>query len=366
MNRITISLSVILTTAILIYSQTTGFSIFQEVNALPPDPLVSPDAPVKNVLLIANETVVQVAPDNPLHPGGITYAAMTFNNTIPAPVIAADRGDILNVTLKNAGKVIHSMDFHASMGPNNVLSGNIAPGESKTWTVPLPNAGVFVYHCGADALNGVWEHIANGMYGAVVVHPEKEKPAKEFYVVFSEIFNTADKGVFQGTNGTVGTFDIAKFLDNDPDLVLTNGMAHKYVPAVGEQAKLPLNPDAQVFQVKPGELTRWYIANPGPNGYVAFHFISGQMDVRDGTTPNGDDYGTQLINDETYTIPPGSASVFESVFPEEGTYVAVDHAMDRVVKGAAFAVVATPDASDTDHPIGTAVAPKGSPTVSAP
>ena len=68
-----------------------------------------------------------------------------------------------------------------------------------------------MYHCGADGLNGVWEHIANGMYGAVVVHPENEKPAKEFYLSFGENYNTADKGLFVGTNGTVGTFDLTKF-----------------------------------------------------------------------------------------------------------------------------------------------------------
>ena len=67
------------------------------------------DRPVKNVLLIANEVKVKVAPDNVLHPGGIEYAAMTFNGTIPAPVIAVDQGDILNVTIKNDGKTIHSL-----------------------------------------------------------------------------------------------------------------------------------------------------------------------------------------------------------------------------------------------------------------
>lgn len=70
-----------------------------------------------------------------------------------------------------------------------------------------------------------------------------------------------------------------------------------------------------------GELTRSYLVNPGPNGYVAFHFISGMIDVRDGSIKNR--YGTQLKNDETWTIPPGSATVIEVVFPEEGVYVGV-------------------------------------------
>ena len=101
--------------------------------------------------------------------------------------MAVDQGDILNVTIRNDGKTIHSLDFHAGIGPSKVLSGNIAPGETKSVAVHADNAGAFMYHCGADGLNGVWEHIANGMYGVVVVHPENEEPAKEFYLDFQKI-----------------------------------------------------------------------------------------------------------------------------------------------------------------------------------
>ena len=322
----------------------------------------APQGKTKNVLLVAKEVVVPVAPDNALHPGGISYNAMTFNGTIPGPVIAVDQGDTLNVTLRNEGKAIHSLDFHAGLGPSEAVgSGALKPGESKTWTLKADEAGAWMYHCGADGLNGVWEHIANGMYGAVVVHPTNERPAKEFYLTFSELYNTADQGPFKGANAT-GSFDLVKFITDQPDLVLTNGMAHKYVPSVGTVAKLELNPNATVFKVKPGELTRWYILNPGPNDGVSFHFISGQIDVHDGFIK--DRYGTQDMNDETWWIPPGSASVIESTFPEEGLYVGVDHAMKDVVKGGAFAVLGANNSTNTDHPPGTFVMPKGSPVVS--
>lgn len=319
----------------------------------------APQGTVKPVLLVAQEVVVDVAPDNALHPGGIKYNAMTFNGTIPAPVIAVDQGDTLRVTLRNDGKAFHSLDFHAGLGPSEAVgSGTLKPGESKTWDIKADEAGVFMYHCGADGLNGVWEHIANGMYGAIVVHPENETPAKEFYMTFSELYNTADQGPFKGANGT-GSFDLVKFISDQPDLVMTNGMAHKYVPSVGTIAKLDLNKNATVFKVKPGEPTRWYILNPGPNDGVSFHFISGQIDVHDGFIKNR--YGTQLLNDETWWIPPGSASVIESIFPEEGIYVGVDHAMKDVVKGGAFAVLGANNSTATDHPEGTWVPPKGSP-----
>ena len=317
-----------------------------------------PQGKIKPVLLVAQEVVVDVAPDNALHPGGIKYNAMTFNGTIPAPVIAVDQGDTLRVTLRNDGQAFHSLDFHAGLGPSEAVgSGTLGPGESKTWDIKADEAGVFLYHCGADGLNGVWEHIANGMYGGIVVHPQNERPAKEFYLVMSELYNTADQGPFKGANST-GSFDLVKFITDQPDLVLTNGMAHKYVPEIGANAKLPLNPNGTVFKVKPGELTRWYVVNPGPNDGIAFHFISGQIDVHDGFIKNR--YGTQLLDDETWWIPPGSASVIESTFPEEGVYVGVDHAMKDVVKGGAFAVVGANNSTASDHPPGTWVPPKGS------
>jgi nitrite reductase (NO-forming) len=308
---------------------------------------------VKHVTLIASEKEVQVAPDNDLHPGGVTYSAMVFNGSIPGPVISIDQGDTLNLTLKNEGQTIHSLDFHAGFGPDKANSGAVKPGESKSWSLKGVYPGAFFYHCSGDGLNGIWEHIANGMYGGIVVHPTTEEKAKEFYVVFSEIY---------GVNGTTGSFDMNKLLANQPDLVLTNGMAHKYVPAIGQVNKVKLNgPD--LFKVKPGELTRWYIVDAGPNDGVSFHFISSMITVRDGTDETGKAYGMQDKNDETWWIPPGSASVIEATFPDPGIYVGVDHSMKDVVKGGAFAVLANETSTANDHPEGTCVAPKGSPSV---
>jgi nitrite reductase (NO-forming) len=325
---------------------------------------------IKKVTLIASEEDVQISPDNALHPGGVMYRAMVFNGTTPGPVISVDQGDTIEFTLTNEGEVIHSIDFHAGYGPQAAVGSeasetgaNVQPGQSVTWTWSPPFAGVFYYHCGADGLNGVWEHIANGMYGGIVVHPPNEQPAKEFYVVFGEIYSNNVQGLFTAANGT-GTLDLNKFLARNPDLVLTNGMAHKYVPSIGAFSKIDLNPDAQVFQVQPGELTRWFIVNGGPSDDVAFHFISGMISVHDGSIQNR--YGTQDLNDETWNIPPGSGSVIEAVFPSEGIYVGVDHAMNDVLKGAAFAVLATPDSTPDDHPAGTMVPPRGSDMVTGP
>jgi nitrite reductase (NO-forming) len=317
----------------------------------------------KKVLLVASEKEVQVAPDNALHPGGVKYNAMVFNGTIPGPVVAIDQGDTLQITLRNDGKLVHSMDFHAGFGADKANSGPVKPGESKTWTLQGVYAGAFFYHCSADALNGIWEHIANGMYGGIIVHPTNEQPAKEFYMVYGEIYNTKDKGLFQPVNGT-GSFDIAKFVTGQNDLTLTNGMAFKYVPAIGQVVKLELNKNAEVFKVKPGELTRWYIFDAGPNNGLAFHFIGGIITVRDGSVDGN--YGTIDQNDDTWFIPAGSGSVIESVFPSAGLYVGVTHSLKDVVKGGAFAVLAADNSTATDHPPGTMVPPKGSESAALP
>jgi nitrite reductase (NO-forming) len=336
----------------------------QSAKALNTEP-VTETGKTKHVTLIADENVVQVAPDNALHPGGVMYNAYTFNGSIPGPTVGIDEGDNLTITLINEGELIHSYDFHAGLGPKKALSfgdtesTSVSPGETRTGWLQGVNAGSWLYHCGADSLNGVWEHIANGMYGNIVVHPQNEQPAKEFSVVFSEIYNAADPGVFNEVNGT-GSFDISKFLNQNPDLILTNGMSFKYVPSVGSVSKLELNPNATVFQVQPGEPTRWFITNPGPNDGVAFHFISGQLDNRDGFNVEANDYGTVDLNDESWWVPVGSSSVIETTFPDEGIYVGVDHNMADVVKGAAFAVLATPNATEFDHPEGTWVPPLGS------
>lgn len=301
----------------------------------------------KRFTLIADEAVVQITPDSHALWPGLTYNAMVFNGTVPGPVISVHQGDTVEITMVNEGVVIHSMDFHSAITTTGANSGPIQPGDSFTWSFKAENAGAFYYHCSADALAGVWEHIANGMYGGIVVHPHNEKPAKEFYVVFGQIYTSV-------TNNTAaGSFDFAKFMTKNPDLVLTNGMSHKYVPAIGSGGAIPLNSEATPFMVSPGEQTRWYIVNAGPNDGVAFHFIGAMMDVKDGSIKNR--YGTQLKSDETWWIPPGSATVIEAVFPEAGVYVGVDHEMTDVVKGAAFAVVADDSVEPMamDHPEGT-------------
>jgi nitrite reductase (NO-forming) len=372
--------------------------------------------PTKRVLLNASEQVVQVAPDDVLHPGGMWYKAMVFNNTIPGPLIALTQGENLNVTLINYGDDIHSLDFHMGYGDDQANSGpiqgivegsDLKHAHSHTWTICNPAPGAWFYHCSADMFApgsndespwaGIWSHIANGMYGGAVVHPLSElteKPAKEFYMVFGQLFtnNThpdAWDGFFDRAPG-VGEFSFAKFLKDQPDLILTNGMAFKYVPSIGTstpgpsdtsppypRAPININIAATPFKVFPNNLTRWYIFNAGPNDGVAFHFIGtyqndsyGFDPTRTAIYPHGH-LIKQDMNDQVNWIPPAAGQVFEVKFPPLNNlqpntlvndphnvlYVGVDHNMNHVIKGGAFAVLATTTARAGDQPAGTWVPP---------
>jgi nitrite reductase (NO-forming) len=294
---------------------------------------------LKKILLIAGESILKISPDNVFHPGGIYYNAMTFNGTIPGPLIEVDEDEIFQLTVRNEGEMVHSIDFHGIDGPSQAISGSIQPGMNKTIAIKADTAGLFVYHCDGDNLNGIWDHISSGMYGGFIVHSKSEQPAKEFFVSFNEIYNNKDRGFFEGTNNTVGTFDMNKFLNNDPDLILTNGMAYKYFPLMGTLAKISINEKAEIFNVKVGELTRWYIINAGPRNEITFNFAGGMIDKVINTN---DKFSNLSAIRDTYEIivPAGAGRIIETIFHEEGIYFGNDHDIGNLLKGAGFIVSA--------------------------
>lgn len=298
---------------------------------------LSDQTELKKILLIPGENILKISPDNDFHPGGIYYNAMTFNGSIPGPAIEVNEGEIFQLTVRNDGELVHSIDFHGINGPTQALSGSIQPGMNKTIEIKADTSGLFVYHCDGDNLNGIWDHIASGMYGGFIVHSKKEQPAKEFFISFNEVYNNRDRGFFEGTNNTVGTFDMNKFLNNDPDLILTNGMAYKYFPFMGSIAKIPINKDAEMFNVKVGELVRWYIINAGPRDEITFNFAGGMINKvvnTDDTLANSP--GAKNLYE--IIIPPGAGRILETIFPEEGVYVGNDHDIGSLLKGAGFVV----------------------------
>lgn len=268
---------------------------------------------VVEVDLVAEETVQTIAE-------GVDYRVWTFNGTAPGPVIRVKLGDTVRFTLTNdsSENLAHSIDFHAAQTPWDRDYQPVAPGETLTfdWVARFP--GVFMYHCGVPP---VLHHIANGMYGAIIVEPEGLEPAREFVLTSSEFYAgerpNAD-GLLEG--------DVAAMEAADPSHVVFDGMANRY-------ATTPL-------QARPDELVRIWVMNAGPTLTNAFHVIGALFDH-----VSADGNPTSRLNGiQTYNVPPGAGAMFELRIPDEGLYPFVTHSFAYTGLGALGVLQVTPDA----------------------
>jgi nitrite reductase (NO-forming) len=269
---------------------------------------------VVEVELVAQETTQTVAE-------GVDYQVWTFNGTAPGPVIRVKVGDTIRFTLRNDSSLglAHSIDFHAAQTPWDKNYQPVQPGETLTfdWVARFP--GVFMYHCGVPP---VLHHIANGMYGAIIVEPEGElEPAREYVMVSSELYATDEPqdGVFVG--------DVDAMESADPTYVVFDGMFNRYLDA-------PL-------QARPNELIRLWVMNAGPTLTNAFHVIGALFDrtYADGN-PANTQYGLQ-----TYNIPPGAGAMFELRIPDAGLYPFVTHSFAYTGRGSVGVIQVTEDAA---------------------
>lgn len=239
----------------------------------------------------------------------VTYDAWTFGGTVPGPVIRVTQGDTVDFTLVNRAPMPHSMDFHAAeISPSRVYV-NLLPKDSLRYRFVARVPGAFMYHCGTAP---VAMHIANGMYGALIVDPAGGRTtAKEFVFVQSEFYATQPVDP-----KTPRTLDWQKLLSLAPDYVVFNGRAAQY-------AQHPI-------QVRVGERLRLYVVNAGPNRQSAFHVVGGIFDrvYLDGSLTH------PLEGVQTMTVPVGGGLIFEVKLVEPGTYPFVTHAFADATKGA--------------------------------
>ncbi len=295
-------------------SQATTTSNSPSPNA-PAHQLYNPQAPVAlqgdtvNVHLTAKETLLSIAP-------GIAYQAWTFDGTVPGPVIRVRQGQTVNFTLTNDTNMSHSIDFHAAQTPWSVNYQPVAPGKSFSFTWKASYPGVFLYHCGTPP---VMVHMANGMYGAIIVDPANgwATPAQEYVLVQSEFYTQ------RAANGTY-TLSDTKMMNNMPDYVVFNGYADQYTQA-------PLT-------VKAGQRIRLFVVNAGPSHFSAFHVIGAIFSdtYADGNPAN------HLQGNQTVTIPPGGGEVVELTIPEAGAYPVLTHSFMDATMGALAMIKATP------------------------
>jgi nitrite reductase (NO-forming) len=245
---------------------------------------------------------------------GATYKFWTFGGTVPGSFIRVREGDRVEFTLVNAhdSQFPHNIDLHAVTGPGGGAAASIVmPGQDATFEFAALNPGLYVYHCAMPGMVGM--HIANGMYGLILVEPKEGMPEvdKEFYLMQGDFYTTGKAG----DRGLLG-YDGAEALDERPDFVVFNGR-------VGAAA------GANSLQVKKGETVRLFVGNGGPNLTSSFHVIG---EVFDNVYKEG---GTTVShNVQTTLIPAGGASLVEFRAEAPGDFHFVDHAIFRAQKGA--------------------------------
>jgi nitrite reductase (NO-forming) len=266
-------------------------------------PPLQPGA-VADVNLVLTDITTQIAP-------GVKYAAWAWANGAPGPIIHVRQGQLVKITLTNKGAIPHSVDFHAArIAPNKAFT-DVLPGKSVSYTFRANDPGVFMYHCGTKP---VLMHIANGMYGAIVVEPKPGvlPPADKNYVlVASEWYLNSD-----GLNAPA-QFDMAKAHARQPDWMTFNGYAGQYV-------KHPLT-------ANPGDLVRFWVVDAGPSLDTDFHIVGTILDT---AYPFGDlNPADALHNVQTVTVPAGGGGVFVVKLDDPGLYPFVSHAFAAVDEG---------------------------------
>ena len=261
---------------------------------------------VHDIDLVMTEVEMTVAP-------GFVQKVWTFGGTVPGPVIRVKVGDTIRVHLQNpaANQLPHSIDFHASQVAWNDEMTSINPGEEKVYEWTADYAGVWMYHCGTSP---ALHHIANGMYGMVIVEPAEGLPAvdNEFALVQSEWY--------LGPQGDITSLDKAAAGAPAPDFVVFNGVANQYVDA-------PL-------QVGTGESVRIFVLDAGPSIDSSFHIVGTIFDtvIREGVAlrkGNSGSWGSQAMD-----LSPAQGGIVEFTTAEDGLYPVVTHAFNFVGRGA--------------------------------
>ena len=258
---------------------------------------------------------------------GVKYTYWTFGGSVPGSFIRTRIGDEVEFHLKNHpdNKLPHNIDLHAVTGPGGgAKSSFVAPGHEVVFSSKVINQGLYVYHC---ATAPVAMHIANGMYGLILVEPEGGLPPvdKEYYIMQGDFYT-------KGANGEQGLqpFDMQKAVDEHPTYVVFNG---KVGSMVGDKA----------ITAKVGETVRLYVGNGGPNLISSFHVIG---EIFDHVNIEGGD----MINTNVQTtlIPAGGSSIVDFKVEVPGTFIIVDHALTRTFnKGSLGMLTVTGDANKT-------------------
>lgn len=251
---------------------------------------------------------------------GVKYTFWTFGGTVPGSFIRIRQGDTVEFHLKNHpdSKMPHNIDLHSVTGPGGgAASSFTAPGHASQFTFKALNAGLYVYHC---ATAPVGMHVANGMYGLILVEPPQGMPKvdKEYYVMQGD-FYTVGKYREKGMQ----PFDMQKAIDENPTYVLFNGSEGSLL---GDKA----------LKANVGDTVRLYVGNGGPNLVSSFHVIG---EIFDKVYFEGGSHYQENV--QTTLVPAGGSAIVEYKAEVPGTGVIVDHSIFRAFNKGALGMIKT-------------------------
>ena len=246
---------------------------------------------------------------------GLTYDAWTFDSQVPGPIMRVRQGDEVTIKLINPTTMAHGMDTHAAEIAPKLHFAPPAGQRNLSYTFRARVPGAFLYQCSAIP---TLSHVANGMYGMMIVDPVQGWPkAHEVMIVQGEYYGTPDK------NGLVAG-DSRKEVEERPDFIVFNGMVDRYV-----EHPIP---------IRVGELVRVFFVNAGPNLSSTFH-VTGAIFS---TVYRGGNPANAMHDLASFEVGPGDGAVFEFRVHEPGDYGFIDHALARTTKGAEGVFRATP------------------------
>jgi nitrite reductase (NO-forming) len=261
----------------------------------------APAGPVAHLRLTIQHRVISIAP-------GIRYDAWTFGDTVPGPVIHVRQGQKVVVTLVNKAPMEHSVDFHAAQVAPNVAFSDVMPGKSKSISFVASAPGVFMYHCGTAP---AFMHIANGMYGAIVVEPKGMPTVQKQYVLVSSEWYLGSTGL-----GHPAGLDLTKAEQMTPDWVTWNGYAAQY--------------KTHPLTAMPGDTVRFWVVDAGPSLITEFHVVG---TVLQRAWLNADLVDAPQHDIQTAVVPAGGGGVFDVTIPHAGIYPFVSHSFASVAMG---------------------------------
>ena len=284
------------------------------------------DPKVVQVRMVIEEKLIEVGPN------GAMIHAMTFNGSVPGPIIVVHENDYVELTLVNpkTNTLLHNVDFHAAtgaMGGGDLTQ--VAPGQEVTIRFKAIKPGVFVYHCAPGGAMIPW-HVVSGMNGAIMVLPRDGlKDADGNPVKYDRAYYIGEQDYYLPTdengdykrypNPMAGYADMQKVMKTlTPTHVVFNGAVGALT---GENA----------LTARVGETVLFIHAQA--NRDTRPHLIGGHGDL---VWRGGSFADRPATNLETWFVAGGSASAMMYTFRQPGLYVYLNHNLiEALVLGAA-------------------------------